>query len=249
MLSIVICEDNSLLLEYYQEYITNYVCMEDIDAQIYGTYSSSRALIQELSSIPTPSLYFLDMEFPSEPNGLRLAQRIRQHDPRGFIVFITAHDDFTPQVFEYRLEAMDYISKCNTFDFNERLNLCIHQAYTRYCSNNSSSPALSVKIDFREYSLPIHDILYICTSERAHYLKIVTENSIYEIRGTIATFSHRLGATFWQCHKSYLVAHKYIQSINPKEWFVRLTNGSTCPLSRRYYSFYINTNMHEGGHQ
>lgn len=249
MLSIVICEDNSLLLEYYQEYISNYICVEDMDAQIYSSYSSSLTFIQELSNIPTPALYLLDVEFPEGPNGIKLAQEIRSHDPRGFIVFITAHDNIMNKVFEYRLEAMDFISKSNPDVLCERLKLCIKQAYTRYCSNNSNTPALSAKTDWGKCSIPTHEILYICTGERAHYLKIVTKDTTYEVRGTLSTFSQRLGTKFWQCHKAYLVAHEYVEFIDPKEWLVHLTNGSICPLSRRYYSTYINANKHGGSGQ
>ena len=44
-------------------------------------------------------------------SGLELAVKLREYDPRGFIVFITAHDDMMFETFRYRLEALDYIVK------------------------------------------------------------------------------------------------------------------------------------------
>lgn len=238
MLSIILCEDNPLLSEYYAEQIRHILISEELEARIYQTYTSSQVLINELFKIPTPALYFLDVNYPGEPDGLKLAQHIRRHDARGFIVFITGHENYAEQVFQYHLEALDYICKTDT-GIHSRIHNCILNAYNRYCAHSGSAPAVSIKTDLQEHTILIRDIYYVSTGEKPHYLQIGTVNGIYETRGNLSDFHKRLGNDFWQCHKSYIIAQRYVKFIDMSSKNVHLRNGDICPISRNYYSKYI----------
>ena len=55
-----------------------------------------------------PRLVFLDIEMPLQ-RGVECARRIQDIDPRAFIVFVTAHEEYMREAFE--LYAMDYLVK------------------------------------------------------------------------------------------------------------------------------------------
>ena len=58
-------------------------------------------------------------------SGLELAQKLRLHDPRGFIIFITAHNDLAFETFRLRLEALDYIVKGDYNAMAVRVRECL----------------------------------------------------------------------------------------------------------------------------
>ena len=57
-------------------------------------------------------LYFLDLEINDyTKKGLEIAQLIRAKDPYGTIVFVTTHPELAPKTFEYKVSALDFITK------------------------------------------------------------------------------------------------------------------------------------------
>lgn len=234
MLPIILCDDNTELLQQFQTTVSNTILIEDLDAHIYHAYTSSNALARALPSLPFPALYLLDAEFPGEMDGFTLAKLIREHDPNGFIVFITTHENWTPLTFKYRLEAMDYIWKDSAEDIHIQIRECILEAYKRYCSkHNVSISTVSIKTSLGERVIPTHMIYAVATCEKAHTLRIYTDNTILETRDTLTRIGSGLGTDFWQSHKSCIVALKRISFIDPKSSQVFLDNGASFPLSKK----------------
>ena len=61
---------------------------------------------------PTKRNLFLDVELKNEPmDGFGLGKIIRETDPRGFIIYVTAFEELAFETFRYHLEALDYIIK------------------------------------------------------------------------------------------------------------------------------------------
>ena len=89
MLHIYICDDIVEQANNIQKIISNLIVLKDWDIIIKGTFHSPSELLSAIERRSVPGLYFLDIELNAEINGLQLAQRIRDYDPDGFIVFIT----------------------------------------------------------------------------------------------------------------------------------------------------------------
>ena len=59
-------------------------------------------------------------------------------DPRGFIVFITAHGELSHMTFQYCIEAMDYIVKDYPERIPDRIKQCLFHAKDLISSKNNT---------------------------------------------------------------------------------------------------------------
>lgn len=89
--------------------IHNTVLIEELDMQLLLDTSDPYKLLEMVKANQNTGIYFLDIDLKCDMNGMKLAQEIRKFDPRGFIVFITAHSELSYMTFQYRVEAMDFV--------------------------------------------------------------------------------------------------------------------------------------------
>ncbi len=113
MLDIFVCEDNAVQRQAIVQTIQNIVLIEELDMQLVLDTEDPHVLLVKLKASRNTGIYFLDIDLGSNMNGMKLAQQIRYFDPRGFIIFITAHSELSYMTFQYRVEAMDFILKDN----------------------------------------------------------------------------------------------------------------------------------------
>lgn len=236
MLPIYLCDDNAVWLEHLKKIIANYIWIEDLDMKLVCTATSSEELLKNMISQTAPALYFLDIELNSPMDGFDLAEKIRQKDPRGFIVFITTHSEFSHLTFERQVEAMDYILKDNFSQIPERILSCLKKSLSLYRTPaNKIHPTLTFKSDSKYISVPFDEIYYITTCQSPHKLRIYSKNGIYEFWGALQEVVSLLNDSFFLCHKSCIVNTNHIKEINRYSLTVTLTNGLTCPVSSRTY--------------
>lgn len=93
-----------------------------------------------------------------------------------------------------------------------------------------------VKTKQKTFKLLINDIIYICTTEVAHQIKIVSFNHTYYVYGTLNHFENR-GETFIKCNRSCVVNLSHISSIEKSTRKVEFLNDSKFEVicSRRLY--------------
>lgn len=234
MLNIYLCDDIQSHVEYYAKIIKNFLLFKDWDIQISGTFTDPFALINSVRETATVGLYFLDIELETSINGFETAEQIRSIDPRGFIVFITTHDEMQPLAFHYRVEAMDYILKDNPQNVKTHLLHCVSLAYERYQLTGSKKPEfISFQLKNHCIHLPKQEIISICASTIPHQVEICTANSIYHVYETLNDLETRLNSDFFRCHKSCIVNLTQIRSINKKEHLITMSNGICVPVSLR----------------
>ena len=99
MLDIFVCEDNAAQRRTVVNIIQNTVLIEELDMQITLDTGDPYMLLEKVKTSQNTGIYFLDIDLNSNMNGMKLAQQIRLYDPRGFIIFITAHSPFLPKIF------------------------------------------------------------------------------------------------------------------------------------------------------
>ena len=133
MLKLYFCGDNRRQLETFSDFGKKAILLKtEWDVGFAASCSSPTELLAVLPSPSDTGLYFLDIDFKDDIDGFELAKRIREVDPRAFLVFITSHADLAPLTFRYRLEAMDFIYKDQPSTIRTRIVECICDAYTRY---------------------------------------------------------------------------------------------------------------------
>jgi len=243
MISIFICEDNPVHREHIKDCVQKFVMIQNLDMKIVLETASPYDVLDYLNENSVTGLYFLDLDLSCDINGLELAEAIRTHDPRGFIVFITADAESRVLSFKYKVEALDYIVK-NSIDQNERIRECILNAQARFIAK----PTQQNRFVFRlskdttghlskgsTIAVDCDKILYFEASPTTpHNIIIITENSRHEYRAKLTDIYKGLDEQFFQCHRSYIVNIRKVSAIDEKKMKLLLSNGGTIDIAAKH---------------
>lgn len=137
MLNVIICEDNENQRKRITKFIEDSIMIENLDMKIALSTENPMEIIEYLNKNEISGLYFLDVDLQSDINGIKLAEVVREYDPRGFIVFVTTHAEMSYLTFLYKVEAMDYIIKDNIEIIKDRIHQCILNAHKKYSSKTT----------------------------------------------------------------------------------------------------------------
>ena len=191
-------------------------------------------LLERVKTSQNTGIYFLDIDLGSNMNGLKLAQQIRLYDPRGFIIFVTAHCELSYMTFQYRVEAMDFVLKDNPAEAKVKIRECLLNAMERYTlQTNRTHKVYTIEINGRKISVDYDDILFFETSGNIHKLILHGKDRQIEFSGTMKELADTLGSDFVRCHRSFLVNKKNIKEVDAKNRILYFANGETCLISTR----------------
>ena len=234
MLKIYICEDIEIERDKIQQIIENIVLMEDLDMELCCVSEDPYVIIEKVKETEEVGLYFLDIELGADMTGLTLAQEIRLSDPRGFVIFITAHSEMSYMTFIYKLEALDFILKDNPEELGKRVYECILKANQRFASaNNKVHANFSVKVNEKIFTIDYDDILFFETSPNVHKIILHCKNRQMEFLGKIKEIEKQVDDRFYRCHRSFLVNRDNIREIDFQNRVIYMVNGDECLISSR----------------
>lgn len=233
MLNIYICEDNDNERDYLSQLIKNIILIEDYDLNFACATADPYELLNIISTDNNTGLYFLDIDLGKDIDGLLLAQKIRQYDQRGFIVFVTTHSEMSRLTFQYKVEAMDYIIKDEPKKINDHIHQCIIVAYQRYCSpSNNYQNIYRLTSGEKEFWINFDEIYYFETSENIHKVILHAQNQILEFQAKLKEIEPELDKRFCRCHRSFIINTDKISDINLKERTITLTNNDIVLASK-----------------
>src|SRR5690606_27702434 len=111
-LSIFILEDDILQAQSLKQLIEK-LCFElSIPYQFIEATSRPDEILNKVPHCTYIPIYFLDIEIKHEERkGLEVAQRIRELDTQGIIVFVTTHSELAPISYQYMVSALTFIDK------------------------------------------------------------------------------------------------------------------------------------------
>lgn len=234
MLSIFVCEDNAAQRQTIVQIIQNTVLIEEMDMQLILDTEDPYMLLEKVKTSQSTGIYFLDIDLSSTMNGLKLAQQIRLFDPRGFIIFVTAHSELSYMTFQYRVEAMDFVLKDNPAEMKVKIRECLLNAMERYtCQTNKTHKVYTTQAGGRKISVDYDDILFFETSSNIHKVILHAKDRQIEFSSTIKELTNALGDDFVRCHRSFLVNKNNIKEVDAKNRIIYFTNGETCLMSTR----------------
>lgn len=234
MLKIFICEDNKTQLQSLEKIINNILVIENYDMEIALASTDPYELINALNNSKETGIYFLDVDLHSDINGIQLAERIRQYDPRGFIIFVTTHAEMSYLTFLYKVEAMDYVIKDNFDNLKRRIESCLKDALTKHTKKNSLSEKIfSIKVDDKIITVPYNDIYYFETSSKIHKVILHSTNRMIEFYSKMKDLEGILDERFCRSHNSYMINKDKIKEIDIKNRIAYMNNGDECPISTR----------------
>ena len=234
MLDIFVCEDNVIQRQAIVQTIQNTILIEELDMQLVLDTGDPYALLEILKTNLNTGIYFLDIDLGSDINGMKLAQQIRLYDPRGFIIFITAHSELSYMTFQYRVEAMDFVLKDTPAEAQVKIRECLLNAMERYTlQTNKTHKVYTIESGERKISIDYDDILFFETSSNIHKVILHAKERQIEFFSTIKELANDLGNDFVRCHRSFLVNKKSIKEVDTKNRIIYFTNGETCLMSTR----------------
>ena len=234
MLNIFVCEDNAAQRRTVVNIIQNIVLIEELDMQLTLDTGDPYMLLKKIKTSQNTGIYFLDIDLNSSMNGMKLAQQIRLYDPRGFIIFITAHSELSYMTFQYRVEAMDFVLKDNPAEAKVKLRECLLNAMERHTlQTNKTHKVYTLEIGGRKISVDYEDILFFETSSNIHKVILHAKDRQIEFPSTLKELTGVLDSNFVRCHRAFLVNKNNIKEVDTKNRIIHFANGETCLMSTR----------------
>lgn len=233
MVPIYLCDDEKETRDFLAGIIQQLTMVHDYDMKIVLSTGDPEAVLQERGNQCLRSIYFFDVDLQHEKyDGFRLAKEIRSLDPRGFIIFISTHEELIFETFKYRLEAMSYLIKDNPEKLQTQLQACLTDIQALLSQENTDQDSyFTVKAE-SHYQIPIKDIISFETAA-PHRIVLNTRQRRIEFRGDLKQIASDLGEKFIKIHRSYLIQGTQIAAVDYTNNFVEMNNGSNCLMSRK----------------
>jgi DNA-binding LytR/AlgR family response regulator len=196
-----------------------------------GSTTHPLTALQVISEGPPVALTFLDIDMP-ELSGLDLAGMIRS---KTTIVITTAYREYGPEAFEKN--AADYLLKPISY---ERFLTCIQKIKDRQPASGEQPDFFFVKSDIKGKILKVSipEIRYITSLD--NYVEIHLQNEKEKVIAylTLSELLEKLPpGQFYRIHKSVIVAHRYIASID--HFQVRLHDQTILPVGKVYSAAFL----------
>lgn len=227
---IFVCEDEVALRKSYLKIIDAYLERNNLSAQLFESGDPS-SLFAQIKDTKEAMLFFLDIDLKASITGIQVAQQIRQRHPLAKIVFITTHEEQTPLVFKYKIEALDFIDK-NPQTIKENIESCLTIFFQREEELHLKESTLQIKTKAQVKQIPFREILFIDSLHSAGVLTLHTENSRHEFYGSLKEIE-QTSDLLVRSHKSCVVNKTKIRFIDKKMLEIELVNGQRCLVSRR----------------
>lgn len=172
-----------------------------------------------LFDVHKPHIVFMDVEMP-QLSGIECAKKIMDINPKTFVIFATAHNEYMPEAFG--LYAFDYLVKPFKIERVIQTLERIRELNSRY-EGVSVNSAVSVpkglsKLLIRNKEgislVGMEDIILIQREERSTV--IYTADERYVTSDALSEIEERLDRNlFFRTHKSYIVNLSMIHKIYP----------------------------------
>ena len=165
-------------------------------------------------------IYFLDIMM-NKLTGIDIAKKLRQHNQKAGIIFVTAFKDYVFEAFD--INAFHYLLKPVSED---KLKKVVH-SFINYSDKNDDF--IIAKTTNQSIKIYLNDIIYI--EARLRKIIVHTNDTVIEYYFKLSEMEQRLqGYNFFRCHKSYIVNLQYVHSYSNN--FITLKNSEEIFLSK-----------------
>ena len=233
MLDIFICIGDEKERNSFTKIVETTLFVEDINMRITKVTGNPDDILEIVKERKKPAIYFLNVFFESDINGIQFGAKIREYDKLGVIVYITQHIELLYLSYIYRVEALDYIIKDDIKKLEERIKSCLDRANKKLGADNIEMKKIKIKQGDIISSISIDDIYYFETSEKPHKIILHKEEEKIEFVGNLKSLESSIDNSFFRCHKSYLINKSKVKEINTKDKTVLMENNEVCLVSKK----------------
>lgn len=217
MINIVICDDEPYMSDKIKELATAFFQKKNIETAVCQ-FSSGREL---LTYAGTVDILFLDIQMEGI-DGMETARKLRSHNFKGFLIFVTVLREMVFQSFE--VQAFDYLVKPMETEQFEKTMERLYQSM-----ENAGKMRLLVRKGNESSIVFFDDIIYCEVIDRKVYLHLKT-STVVDYYEKIERLEEILDKRFYRCHRSYLINLKYLKSY--RNGTAVLEGGKEVPVSR-----------------
>lgn len=212
-MNIAICDDQQIFVDRLKNLIT------DNEAEIYLFNTGDELLKSEINF----DIVLLDIEMPGI-DGLGTAAELYKRNRKTLLLFITSHREYLTKGYEFR--AFRYVLKSEPDEF-VRQN--IQDAIEEYRNYD-----FYITVNYKGTVAKVLSTQIIYIESLGHTITIHTENKDYIGQNKFKDICNLLAQHgFVQCHKSYMVNMRCIESIE-KNSCINIINGVKIPIGRKY---------------
>lgn len=227
MLSFVLCDDNSSILDRLDKILNSIFIKHNIDAEVSYKATKPEDVLSYMKN-NTVNVLFLDIDLKSNMSGIDLASRIRKVNKQVYVIFTSAH-------LEYILIAY----KCKTFDFIPKpISLeRVEETILRLMDdiNSGSKKNTFIRIDNKNTIINQDSINFI--KKEGMKLVFYTDTRVYETYSSFNKIATELPKNFVRCHKSYIANINKITDIQANDntiIFNSTDNKAQCFIGPKY---------------
>lgn len=233
--NVIICEDVKNTINKISSVVFEYFANENIEIDCYQLQSDfEKAITFAKNTDGIRNIYLLDIDLKDRINGLTLAQKIREYDYLGYIVFITSHTELGMTALSYKLKILDFIDKASA-NYKSRLLDCFETIVKESAVIKNEDTHIMVKSGADYFPVVLNDIIYIETDSIGRKIVIHTYKRTIESYISLKEIQSMLDDRFFRCHRAVIVNTDKIQKISGdrKNNNLELAGGNFCPYSSR----------------
>ena len=214
MLGIAVFDDEKIIVDYVGELIKENL---DINAKIYK-YTKleefkgdcKKGILQKINAI------YIDIKIDSL-NGIEIAQKIQQENPKIKIIYMTAYSQYSEAIFKTKPTylLLKPIKK-------EQIKKSLERALQEEKQNKSIK---TFNIKGKIFNIEVEKIKYIESNKRV--VIIYEEDLKRRIYGKLDEIEEMLSSNFVRCHQSYIVNLEHARELNTHEFVLHTRRNST----------------------
>jgi DNA-binding LytR/AlgR family response regulator len=231
---IAICEDEKACLDHLSRMLAELSGESRFDIDVVLACAVQEEFERFLET-DTADVYLLDINLKSGTEGFYLALKIRESQPRSYIVFIS---EYLGTVFQsFKARPFDFLPKPVSKNVLKNLLIDIdrHMATEKQVPEpTDGTRTITIKSASKNYHVNKDDIIMIEKLKDKAF--VYTTSARIPCNPTLEEFERLLAdvKSVVRCHKGFIVNKKYILEEDPAQLVLKLEGGLKCYVSRNY---------------
>ena len=221
MLNFALIDDNEKILNDIAKNLENIFLHNDFDAKIVLKTSNVDEYLNFVENNKVDVL-FLDINLKSTLTGIQIADRIRKFNKNCYIIFVTAHLEYS--LIAYKYKVFDFIPKPIN---SQRLKSTIIRLFEDISFANKKF----IKINSKNTFIAEDELQFI--EKNGMKLVFHTSSKCYEEYGSFSKIQDILPKNLIRCHKSFIANVNNIIKIEISNNEIFFDNSS-CGIGPKY---------------
>ncbi len=227
MLNFVMCDDNQSILNRLEKMLESILINNNLSGQVAYSTTNPDNLLNYVEN-NSFDVIVLDIDLKSTISGMDLANIIRKRNKKAYIIFTTAHLEYSMVAYKYK--TFDFLAKPVT---KERLEETIMRLFDDISSSNNNFFKLNNRTGF----INSNDVFFIQKQGKKAIIK-TTSNDI-ELNSSFSNLLNHLPKNFVRCHKSYIVNLNKISHIQSNNTIFFNDNANIqCHIGPKYENLF-----------